>query len=54
LEPALRALARRSPVPVNLDLRIPGRLMDRVEASPYYIVSEALANVAKHANAGMV
>ena len=54
LGPALRSLARRSPVPVNLNLRIAGRLADRVEAGAYYIVSEALANVAKHANAGMV
>jgi len=54
LEPALRALARRSPVPVNLNLRIPGRLTDRVEVGAYYIVSEALANAAKHADAGMV
>ena len=54
LEPALRALARRSPVPVNLNLRIPGRLADRVEIGAYYIVSEALANAAKHANAGLV
>jgi signal transduction histidine kinase len=54
LESALRSLARRSLVPVNLNLRIPGRLTDRVEACAYYIVSEALANVAKHADAGMV
>jgi signal transduction histidine kinase len=53
LEPALRALARRSPVPVSLSLRIAGRLADRTEAAAYYIISEALANVAKHANAGM-
>jgi signal transduction histidine kinase len=54
LESALRSLARRSPVPVTLNLRIPGRLTGRVEVGAYYIVSEALANVAKHANAGMV
>jgi signal transduction histidine kinase len=54
LEPALGALARRSPIPVNLNLRIPGRLTDRVEIAAYYIVSEALANAAKHANAGLV
>jgi signal transduction histidine kinase len=54
LEPALKALARRSPVPVSLNVRVPGRLPDRVEASAYFIVSEALANVAKHANARMV
>jgi signal transduction histidine kinase len=33
---------------------VPGRLPDRVELGAYYIVSEALANVAKHANAQMV
>src|SRR5450755_4910791 len=54
LEPAVKALARRSPVPVTLNVRVAGRLPDRVEIGAYYIVSEALANVAKHANAGMV
>ena len=54
LEPALRALARRSPVPVTLNLRIPGRADGPVEIGAYYIVSEALANAAKHANAGLV
>jgi signal transduction histidine kinase len=54
LEPAVKALARRSPVPVDLTVRVPGRLPDRVELGAYYIVSEALANVAKHANAQMV
>jgi signal transduction histidine kinase len=54
LEPAVKALARRSPVPVDLTLRVPGRLPDRVEVGAYYILSEALANVAKHANAEMV
>jgi signal transduction histidine kinase len=54
LEPALKALARRSPVPVDLTVRVAGRLPDRVELGAYYIVSEALANVAKHANAQMV
>jgi len=41
-------------VPVDLTLRLPGRLQDRVEVGAYYIVSEALANVAKHAKAGIV
>jgi signal transduction histidine kinase len=54
LEPAVKALARRSPVPVDLTVRVPGRLPDRVELGAYYIVSEALANVAKHANAELV
>ena len=54
LEGAVKALARRSPVPVDLTVRVAGRLPDRVELGAYYIVSEALANVAKHANAEMV
>jgi len=54
LEPAVKALTRRSPVPVDLTVRVAGRLPDRVELGAYYIVSEALANVAKHANAQMV
>ncbi len=54
LEPALRGLARRSPVPVGLTVRVAGRLPDQVELGAYYIVSEALANVAKHANAELV
>ena len=54
LEPALRALARRSVVPVELDLRAGRRLPDSVEVAAYYAVSEALANVAKHAHASVV
>jgi signal transduction histidine kinase len=54
LEPALRALARRSAVPVELDLRAGRRLPDPVEVVAYYAVSEALANVAKHAHASVV
>ncbi|HSZ41990.1 MAG TPA: ATP-binding protein [Trebonia sp.] len=54
LGPALNALARRSPVPVDLTVRVAGRLPDRVELGAYYIISEALANVAKHANAETV
>jgi signal transduction histidine kinase len=54
LEPAVKALTRRSPVPVDLTVRVAARLPDRVELGAYYIVSEALANVAKHANAQVV
>jgi signal transduction histidine kinase len=39
---------------VDLTVRVAGRLPDRVELGAYYIVSEALANVAKHANAEVV
>jgi signal transduction histidine kinase len=54
LGPALKALARRSPVPVELDVRVQGRLPERVEVAAYFVVSEALANVAKHARASVV
>ena len=46
LRPALKALARRCAVPVELDLRA-GRLPGQVEVAAYYAVSEALANAAK-------
>jgi PAS domain S-box-containing protein len=54
LGPALRALARRSPVPVELSLRTERRLPDGVEVAAYYVVSEALTNAAKHSQASVV
>jgi signal transduction histidine kinase len=54
LAPALKGLARRSPVPVALDVRVEGRLPDAVEVTAYYIVSEMLTNAAKHAQASAV
>ncbi|MDG6106311.1 AAA family ATPase [Dactylosporangium aurantiacum] len=54
LGPALRGLARRSPVPVELGIRTVGRLPERVEVSAYYIVAEALTNAAKHAQASTI
>ena len=51
---ALRTLARRSPVPVQLNTAVEGRLPERVEVAAYYVVSEALTNVAKHARASEV
>jgi signal transduction histidine kinase len=54
LGPALRTLARRSPVPVELDVATPARFPEPVEVATYYIVSEALANAAKHARASQV
>ena len=54
LGPALKSLAGRSPVPVHLDLPAQARLPERVEITAYYVVSEALANAAKHANPSAV
>jgi signal transduction histidine kinase len=54
LERALRALARRSTVPVELDLHADRRLPEPVEVAAYYVVSEALTNAAKHAHASVV
>jgi signal transduction histidine kinase len=51
LGPALQALARRSVVPVELALDVPPRLPEPVEVAAYYVVSESLANAAKHAHA---
>ena len=52
--PALRALARRSTVPVELDVDTSERLPESIEIATFYVVSEALANVAKHAEASFV
>lgn len=48
LKPALKALARRSPLPVDLHVDV-ARLPEPLEVAAYYVVSEALANTAKHA-----
>jgi signal transduction histidine kinase len=54
LRPALRALGRRSAVPVDMDVRIDGRLPEPVEVGAYYVISEILTNAAKHARASAV
>jgi len=54
LRPALRALGRRSAVPVTVDVRVDLRLPQPVEVAAYYVVSEMLANAAKHARASVV
>jgi signal transduction histidine kinase len=51
LQPALKTLARRSAVPVHLDIKVGRRLPDPVETAAYYTVAEALTNTAKHAHA---
>ncbi|GAA1262244.1 hypothetical protein GCM10009609_26560 [Pseudonocardia aurantiaca] len=54
LRPAVRTLARRSAVPVELNLSVNERLADHVEVGAYYVISEALTNAAKHAQASKV
>jgi signal transduction histidine kinase len=54
LGPALKTLARRSPIEVKIDVRVEGRLPEAVEVAAYYVVSEALTNVVKHARASLV
>jgi signal transduction histidine kinase len=54
LHPALKTLARRSAVPVRLDVRADGRLPEQIELAAYYVVCEALTNTVKHAHASAV
>jgi PAS domain S-box-containing protein len=54
LGPALRTLARRSGIAVSLEARVDGRLPEPVEVAAYYVVSEGLANAAKHGSASLV
>jgi signal transduction histidine kinase len=54
LVPALKTLARRSTVPLTLDTAIDRRLPEAIEVAAYYVVAEALANAAKHAQASAV
>ena len=54
LPAALEALAARAPLPVELSTSLEEPLPSPVEAAAYYVVSEALANVAKYAEASAV
>jgi signal transduction histidine kinase len=54
LGPAIKTLARRSMVPVQLELAVDRRLPEPTEVAAYYVVAEALTNVAKHAKASGV
>ncbi len=51
LGPALRTLARRSAVPVDLAITTDARCPEPIEVAAYYVASEALANTMKHAQA---
>jgi PAS domain S-box-containing protein len=54
LGPALKTLAHRSAIPVELRVRAEMRLPAPVEVAGYYVVSEALTNAAKHSRASVV
>jgi signal transduction histidine kinase len=54
LGPALKALARRSPVPIELHLDLASRLEEPLEVAAYYVASEAITNAAKHAQASVI
>jgi len=54
LGPALKTLARRSTVPVVLHFGFDQRLPEAAELGAYYVVSEAITNTAKHAQASEV
>jgi signal transduction histidine kinase len=54
LGPALKVLARRCAIPVEVDLGLEERLPEPVEVAAYYVVSEALTNAAKHSRASLV
>jgi signal transduction histidine kinase len=51
LDAALSAVVARAPIPVSLDVQISERLSETVESAAYFVVSEALTNVARHAEA---
>jgi signal transduction histidine kinase len=54
LGPAVRALARRSPLPVRVQVRADGRLPGSFEATAYYVAAEGFTNAVKHAAASAV
>ncbi|MDH3306260.1 MAG: sensor domain-containing protein [Acidimicrobiia bacterium] len=54
LDPALSALAARSPIPVQIRYGLDRRPPVSVESAAYFVISEALANVGKHALASIV
>jgi signal transduction histidine kinase len=51
LDAAMSAVVQRSAVPTTLNVHLPRRLPDEVESVAYFVVAEALTNIAKHANA---
>jgi signal transduction histidine kinase len=54
LRSSLRALARDSPIPVELEIDLPDRPPAPLEIAVYYVVSEALTNAIKHSQASVI
>jgi signal transduction histidine kinase len=54
LGPALRTLAHRSAIPVDLNIAFDVRLAEPIELAAYFVASEALANAAKHSEASHI
>ena len=54
LAPAVKMIARRSPMPVALDLKFEARLPERTEITAYFVAVEAVTNASKHARASTV
>jgi PAS domain S-box-containing protein len=54
LGPSVQALARRSPIPVQVDVQLPERPAEPLETAVYYVVSEALTNAIKHSRASEI
>jgi signal transduction histidine kinase len=54
LQPAIKALARRAAVPIELDLHVARRLDERLEVAVYYIVAEAVTNAIRHPDTSVV
>jgi signal transduction histidine kinase len=54
LGPALRVLARRSAVPLELNVQVEPRAPEAIEIAAYYVISEALTNAVKHAQASRI
>lgn len=51
LTEAVRELAERCPIPVEVELDVPGRMQPEIESTAYFVVSEALTNAVRHAAA---
>jgi signal transduction histidine kinase len=51
LDAALSSLAGRAPLPVSVEVRVPERPSAAIETTAYFVVAEALTNIAKHAGA---